>query len=80
MQFHIDGIHRLRLVARVRACPSLLPVLVELPAPPVIMDTGQPMPAPTPGGQPLTWMVTISDAVPFCMLFSRDAGVSPMSL
>jgi hypothetical protein len=33
-----------------------------------------------PGGQPLIRTVTISDAMPFHMLFSRDAEVSLMSL
>jgi hypothetical protein len=38
------------------------------------------LPVPTLGGQPLTWTVTIGDAMPFHMLFSRDTEVSLMSL
>jgi hypothetical protein len=44
------------------------------------VDIDQLVPAPTPGDQPLTWTVTISDAMPFYTLFSRDAEVHLMSL
>jgi hypothetical protein len=38
------------------------------------------VPTPTPRGQPLTWTVTIGDAMSFCMLFSRDMDINLMSL
>jgi hypothetical protein len=53
---------------------------MELPAPPIVMDTGQPVSTPTIGGQPLTRTVTIDDAMPFFVLLSRDVEVSLISL
>jgi hypothetical protein len=48
--------------------------------PPIVVDTSQPISTPTPGGQPLFRTVTIGDAMPFRMLFSKDVQVSLMSL
>jgi hypothetical protein len=53
---------------------------MELLAPPVIMYADQQVSTLTPGGQLLTWTITISDAMPFCVLSSRDAEVSLMIL
>jgi hypothetical protein len=44
------------------------------------MDTGQPKFTVTPRGQPLTWMVTIDDAMHFQFLISGNAELSLMSL
>jgi hypothetical protein len=79
VQFHIDAIHLLKLAAREQVSTSLLPTSVELPAPPIIVDIAQPVSALMLEGQPLTQMVTISNAMPFHMLFSRDTEVILMS-
>jgi hypothetical protein len=42
--FHIEDIHRLGLVAQAQGGSSLPPTPVEHPAPPIIMDTGKPVP------------------------------------
>jgi hypothetical protein len=52
----------------------------EHPAPPVIVDTGQPIPMLTTGGQPLIRMVTIDNAMLFHVLISSDEEISLMSL
>jgi hypothetical protein len=44
------------------------------------VDTGQLVPTLMPRGQPLTWMVTIGDTMPLCVLFSRDTKFILMSL
>jgi hypothetical protein len=74
--FHIDAIHLLGLVAQAQAGSSLPPAPLEHLAPPIIMDTGQSAQMPIPRGQPMTQTVTINDAMPFCVLFSRYAKVS----
>jgi hypothetical protein len=53
---------------------------MELPAPLIIVDISQSESAPTAEGHPLTQTVTIDDAMPFRMLFSRDANAILMSL
>jgi hypothetical protein len=79
-QFHIDAIHPLGLPALEQVDSRLLPTSVKLPAPLVIVDTDQSVSASTLGGQPLTRIVTIGDAMPFCVLFNRDVEVSLMIL
>jgi hypothetical protein len=44
------------------------------------MDTGQPASTSTPEGQPLTWTVTIDDAMPFHVLINNNVELSLMSL
>jgi hypothetical protein len=49
-------------------------------APPIVLDTGQPVPTAIIGGQPLIQTVTIDDAMPYHILISRDVELSLMSL
>jgi hypothetical protein len=82
--FHGNAIHSLGLntekppLAQAVSNPPL--AQEQHTAPPVFVDTSQPVPTPTTRGQPLIWSVTIDDAMPFHAHISIDAEVSLMSL
>jgi hypothetical protein len=80
LTFHVDAIHYVVLKAQAQVVLDPPLAQAEYPVPPAIKDTGQLVSMPTIGGQPLTCMVTIDDAMSICILISNDAEVSLMSL
>jgi hypothetical protein len=78
--FHIDAIYFARLEVQAQVDCNLPSTQEEHPAPPVVMDTKQPVLVQTTGGQPLTQLVTIGSIMPFRVLISSDAKLSMMSL
>jgi hypothetical protein len=78
--FHIDTIYYAGLEAQAQAISNPPPAQEEHLVLLVFMDTRQPVPASTTRGQPLIWIITIGDIMPFHILISSNAMVRLMSL